>query len=41
MFLPSTTIVNKQKKENRNCYYKTTSILTVKYFGEKGKKRNT
>ena len=28
-------------KENRNGYSKTTVILTVKYFGKKGKKRNT
>ena len=34
-------IVNKEKEENRNWYSKTTSILTVKYFGKKGKKRNT
>ena len=34
-------IVYKKKKENRNCYSKTTSILTVKYFGKKGMKRNT
>ena len=28
-------------KENRNCYSKTTVILTVKYFGKKGKKHFT
>ena len=34
-------IVNKWRKEKWNCYSKTTSILTVKYFSKKGKKKNT
>ena len=40
IFLTSTTRNSKQVEEG-NCYSKTTSILTVKYFGKKGKKRHT